>query len=224
VEQHFGVAADNVVIIEDGEVDEGEDEDIDLYREFLAFSDKDLSDPKEWAAFEESVDVDSMLDYFATQIYVGNADWRPDKNVRIWRSREVGENPYADGRWRFMLYDIEYSSGLYGFEEDDASHDHLTDALVNFPVFAAAMENDGFRARFVERIDQIGSENYSPERVVSLFGDYDEEWQPLMADCRNRFGLVPQMWDWQRDETVAFFGKRHDAIMAYVKAYDEARR
>ena len=33
----------------------------------------------------------------------------------MWKSMQVKENnPYADGKWRFILFDTEYSTNLYG--------------------------------------------------------------------------------------------------------------
>ena len=35
-------------------------------------------------------------------------DW-PGKNWSMWRTTKISEgNPYADGRWRFILYDMEF--------------------------------------------------------------------------------------------------------------------
>ena len=137
----YGVDADEVIIVENGEIEEGDDADITLYDELMAYAEKDLSDPAVFEAFCRVVDVESMADCFALRIYMGDGDWAPDRNNLIWRTRDAS---YNEGRWQYILYDTEYSSGLYGVEKTSAGFDHFTKALETFPLFAAAMRNPTF--------------------------------------------------------------------------------
>ena len=76
-EDHYGV--EDIVMIKEDELEEGEA--YDLYEDFKAMADLDLRDPENWALFKESVDIQSMADYFAAQIYIGNGDWLPTCNI-----------------------------------------------------------------------------------------------------------------------------------------------
>jgi len=76
---------------------------------------------KDDALFEEFsslVDIDSFMLYYAIQVYVSNTgDW-PHNNFKAWRyypdEDEIITNPYLDGKWRFIMFDTEFSLGLYG--------------------------------------------------------------------------------------------------------------
>ena len=58
----------------------------------------------------QMIDIQSYIDYMCAEIYISNVDW-PGNNYEMWRSASVTDRPYEDGRWRWMLYDTEFSSG-----------------------------------------------------------------------------------------------------------------
>ena len=84
VEEHYGVDKDNVVIIENGEVDEGEDSDLELYNELLDFfKNNDFSLAQTYEEAKKRIDVNEFAAYMSTELYIGNIDW-PGNNVKIW--------------------------------------------------------------------------------------------------------------------------------------------
>jgi hypothetical protein len=70
-----------------------------------------------FAKFCELVDIDNFMLYFAIQTYIDNHDW-PQNNMKMWRyfaeENEVITNDFNDGKWRFLMYDIEFALGIYG--------------------------------------------------------------------------------------------------------------
>lgn len=218
--QRYGVDPDEVVVVKEGEIEAGEDDDLALYEDFLAFGEADLSDPAEWKRFEQAVDVDSMLDYFATEIYIGNSDFKPDGNSELWRTRDTDDaNPHADGRWRFCIFDLEQSSGLYENKSALRSdYDSFALAVGRFPVFAAALKNPEFAQRFVERIDEMGRTDFAPEHVSSQLEAWATQWKPSVDSYRARFGGLSEYWDYYLTNLEGYFAERHDLILAHVKA------
>lgn len=140
IADHFDVDKDNVIIIEEGEVDEGKDADLSLYEELISYADKDMSDPNVYNDFCNIVDINSMLDYYATEIYIGNADWWLTRNTRIWRVRTPENESYGDGKWRWMFYDMEYSSSLYNQDETAYNYDSFTRAMAKDKLFCKCNE------------------------------------------------------------------------------------
>lgn len=68
-----------------------------------------ISDPEVYAQFEEMVDTESLIDLVLVNMYAGNWDFM-NNNVKMWRTAHVDpENPYADGKWRFCLHDLDFS-------------------------------------------------------------------------------------------------------------------
>ncbi len=185
---HYGVGRKNVIMVENGEIDEGTEEDLLLYQELKALSDADLTDPDEWDSFCKVADPVSLAHYFAAEIYIGNADFSEDHNYRLWRSRAKDGTAFGDGRWRWMLYDTEFSSGLYKLDMTAASYDHLRLAEDNFPFFASAMRNEEFRTLFEETIAEMESRTLAPETVSAALDENFEEWEKYYADYYLRFG------------------------------------
>lgn len=213
-----GIQKDNVVIIKEGELDEGVEADLLLYRELMEYAGQDLSDPRVWEEFTQLVDLESLADYFAAQIYIGNLDWREDKNIRLWRTRTPEHvNAFDDGRWRFLLYDTEYSSAIYRASNTDVSYNSFQAALENHTLFAAAMRNTQFQELFLKTIRELAREELSPERAKALLETCDARWQPLMTDHYKRFGDSSKSWARDMEGIRNYFDMRRDIIIGYVE-------
>ncbi len=203
---HFGT--DDVIMIKESEVDIGEDEDIAYYEELLSFADRDLADPDIWNLFKETVDIDSMADYFATEVYIGNYDLNMDTNFALWRSREKEEDrSFRDGRWRFVLYDTEFSSGIYGHSTTRAETDHLGMHMESFPIFAAAMKNREFRRKYNDSILRL-QEIFSDENVRESLQSYAAVYGPHMERYHVRFDQFYESYEKSIDVINSFFSAR----------------
>lgn len=86
----------------------------DYYDMMNTFVGKDLTDDALFGELCSRMDVDNFMLYYAINILVGNEDW-PSNNYKAYRY--FGENgspdDATDGRWRWLLYDSEFSLGLY---------------------------------------------------------------------------------------------------------------
>lgn len=212
VENHYGVA--DPLIIKEDQLDEGKESDFHLYEELVSFRDKDLSLDSDWEAFKQVMDVRSMADYFATEIYIANFDWRETKNTQLWRSTAVlPSNPYSDGRWRYMLFDTEFSSGLYGFEDTRPGSDTFAKAMKEHPLFAAAMGNPEFREMFKAAITEIARNNFEPRDVEEDLQAWAKRWKRYMPDYYARFGDTSWGWRPNLRATTLFFQRRSEYIL-----------
>ncbi len=216
LEEHFGIK--DCLIVKDGEFEDGNEEAFGLYDELNAFAGRDLNDPETWEQFKQTVDIQSMADYFAAEVYIGNYDFLPDKNFELWRSVTIEEgNPFADGKWRFMLYDTDYSSGLYRTDKTSVDRNSLRDVIDNQPVFAAAIQNPEFRRMFVESLKQIGTIDMAPERVERSLNEWKDVWADLLKDEYLRFGDYHNQFYWEIEEIKSYYRQRFGYIMTYVE-------
>ncbi len=209
IEENYGVNKDDVIIFKEGELDEGQDGDEALYEELQSFADKDFTDASIYEQFCQIMDIDSFADYYATEIYIANQDWGPGKNYELWRTRLTDPaNPYADGKWRYLLFDTEYSMGLYG--GTNASTKSFANALEKDPLFAAVMKNAAFREKFLATIKEIGSVNFKYETCVQKLDEYAGIYKPLMQDFQTRFYGKE---DWRREQ----FDSNVDTVKAFLR-------
>ncbi|MBE6852666.1 MAG: spore coat protein CotH [Ruminococcus sp.] len=189
IQYDYGVDNKDVVMIKKGELEEGEEADLALYEELCELIESDLSNEKNYQKLCEKVDIESFADYFAIVIYTANEDCMTigNNNWRIWRSRSVSDMPYQDGRWRFLLYDTEFSLGLYKGGENGRL-DSLKTALES-EWFGSLMKNRSFaelfEASLLETAERFKTENSFPvlESLASLYA-------PVAPDCFRRFGPV----------------------------------
>ena len=217
--EHYNLNKNNIIVVKEGEIDEGTKEDLKFYDELMEYAKKDLSDEKTYNEFKDIVDIQSMLDYFAIEIYIGNADWGEAngklKNTQLWRVREPEGTEYGDGKWRWSLYDTEYSSTLYGQEKTNVNYNTMKQAIDRQPLFKSAMNNEEFKSSFYETLKEIGKTNFNSNRVNELLDQYENKWKPYMNDYYKRFGDN----SFQRENSIVatkfFFNKRYDIITNY---------
>ncbi|MBQ5989471.1 MAG: CotH kinase family protein [Oscillospiraceae bacterium] len=132
IENNYNIDKNNVIIIETGkEVGEGEESDLALYEELINFAkNNDLSQASNYQQICNMIDVQNFIEYYCTQIFIANQDWMTnDNNYRTWRSRTTSDQPYEDGKWRWMLYDTEYSTSLYSMGGGTYTEDTLKIAM-----------------------------------------------------------------------------------------------
>jgi len=80
-----------------------------------SFYDKNLRNDAIFEEFEQLVDIDQLLVYYGLQTFLGNHDW-PNNNLKLWRytgPQEEGLAPELDGRWRYIVFDLDWILGLY---------------------------------------------------------------------------------------------------------------
>ena len=96
-------------------IDTDDHDEVEAIRHFNSFYTKDLTNESIFAEFNDLVDVDQLLLYYALQTYLGNHDW-PNNNIKRWRYTGPQEDdlvPELDGRWRYVVFDLDWILGLY---------------------------------------------------------------------------------------------------------------
>lgn len=180
---YYNVEQNNVIIIKDFMVANGIEQDLwDYYDMRDYISDNDMTDAELYDQVCRMIDVESCIDYYATMIYIArNNDW-PLSNEGCWRVRNPSPgNPYADGRWRWMLYDLN-SPGLVSTE-----HDTLNYVLEKDDMFASLWENPAFREALVERLFYVGQNCFAAEKVDAFIDDYMESMMPKLEKSWARY-------------------------------------
>lgn len=190
VEAHYGVDADNVYIVKKGEAktwsnggyaDIREENVIGAFDAYLttfrAFLSQDLSVKSNWEALAAAVDIESLIDYIAVQTYLCNMDWSFAQNIAVWRvadpAKEDPANPYADGKWRFVLYDLDFAAGSWNRIENWTgssltSYPHL-DEKTN--AFAQQMPFTGVSVASMTQIKNLMKSDAFVEGFVATFLD-----------------------------------------------------
>ena len=125
MENNYHVPKKDVAMIKEGENEEGPKEETDIFNHFCEnYSQKDLTDSKNYEDVKNFIDIDSMIEHYAAGIYLGTTDW-PGQNQGVWRNygKKIEGNIYGDGKWRFMTFDLDYTMGAgWGIKGPDANN------------------------------------------------------------------------------------------------------
>ena len=102
-----------IVIAKAGEIEDGPEDEFDNFNYFCGnYSKKDVANKDVYSEIKNYIDIDSLVELFANGLYISNLDW-PGNNDGEWKylGKPIEGNKYTDGKWRFFLYDIDYSMG-----------------------------------------------------------------------------------------------------------------
>ncbi|HOC33321.1 MAG TPA: CotH kinase family protein [Ruminococcus flavefaciens] len=193
IHNRYGYGKDNTVIIKNGDLEDGLQSDFDDYKELVKFvRNNDMSVRENYEKLGEMIDLQSMADYHASQIYINNQDVYGDawmNNTRMWKLRTPEDDAQGDGRWRYMLYDTEYSTYLYGRGGD---FDALKNAMFensDSVIFSKTLrQNKEFRELFLNTVMDLANLNYTKENTDKVIDNYYELYSPLMEEHVKRFG------------------------------------
>lgn len=186
LEHYYDVDRDNVMIVKNGDIEVGTAEDAVLYAEMVAFvenADMTVEENYEYAC--ELLDMQSLIEYFAAEIYIARErDW-PSSNYALWRTRSIGANEYEDGKWRWLLFDVNTSA----FNGNLIEHDTIAYARLKNDMFGNLWNNEKFREAFAETILNMSETIFRDELVLQKVSEYEEfMFEPVQKHHDRFFG------------------------------------
>jgi len=217
LERMYGAEEENIDLLTSRyTIKEGDNEH---YIEFINFMESsDLSDPDMMEIAETYMDLDNFLDYYSAQVYYGNSDW-PHNNIDFWRYR-TDYNPNApqglDGRWRWLLYDVDRSLGFSTLANFDMVEFILAEnsPVMNEPwpnlIFLNLMENQQFKYDFVNRILDHLNSAFTPERVSSVIDSLRAPLEPEIDEHISRWTYPSSRtgWNWNVSRMYTYADER----------------
>ena len=239
IEEYYDVPQDNVVIIKNGESRTDDPDDVLLYDEVVAFvAENDMSLEENYRKFEKMVDIQSLIDYYAIETYVGNSDAYKN-NYAVWRSRNPGISEYEDCRWRWLLFDLDDSCSM-NLGANTADIDSFVDGnwygnnpLNGDELFTALCANEEFRERFASAFMEVAENNFNYEDVSAKLWAMADKYKVAVIKSNNRFR--GEFWldeypgfegyeapydqdDYEKDIEIldAFFRDRTGYIVSYM--------
>ncbi len=186
--------------LDEGDLPEGVTDESYYFNDLINFFDShsSLKNQADYDEFIKLVDPQSVMDYFAIQVWINNKwDW-PGKNWSMWRTTTIDpENEYNDGRWRLMFYDMEFG-GVSGsgdcrtntIKEDNYKEKGLLDMNTNNPAvlcFAYLMTNEGFREEYNAKLLSLSEGIFSADNLNTRLDEFEAEYSPLYDQFFDRY-------------------------------------
>ena len=232
-EEKYLIPSDDVSVLKNNEVEDGPEEELISFQNFcLEYSKKNVSDSKIYEEINNFMDIDSFIELFATELYILNEDWTV-KNDGEWRNmgEKIEGNEYSDGKWRFIVFDIDKSMGKIKSAEFDTLNYtlSLTEKIPHVALFVNLLKNNkDFQNKFINVYCDYGNEVYSPNKVKNLINKYKEEMNDIMPSNLLRWADVAysenytyskQYFFESLDIISDFFERRHEYSYLHIQNF-----
>lgn len=184
---------------------------IEEYNElYNKFSQSDLTDDRTFEELCSFIDVYNYLEYFAIENYVANYDW-PTNNVKAYRyvsdTGEYKEGTVFDGRYRFLLFDVDYAFSLTTQHDSVGIYWYMPtlERIMsdNAPLFRALMEREDCRQYFVnytcDLINHAMSGSHVAETVDSMHNSRYAELYHMLEETDI---VTNSIWTWESEENL----------------------
>ncbi len=238
VEAHYGVDKDDVYTVKNAS-EANSEEALTAYSEMYSLlTSGDLTDAAVYERLCGMVDMQSLIDLYCIQMYLDNGDFSMQQNITAWRAAPAAldpDNPYADGKWRFVLYDLDYAMDgpaqtSEAWKRDTFSvtpkNSKLGDPFLRWASVINLMKNQTFKNRFVTSFMDIVNVNYHYQsRVKDVMEARVELLYPCVLPYLRRFnyknsgGTVRAASAWSsrlKEKQIAFMENRADVIVGYM--------
>ena len=216
-ETHYGLDPDEIDLLKaDNSVSAGSAVDYVALMNWI--ESRSLESTENYAYVESQIDVDNFINYMQTEMYANNRDW-PGNNLKKWR----GTNPKT--KWKWFLYDMDFGMGNEYSKFKNNIFEFATaedgDSWPNGPEYTLLLrkllENDGFRAAFVNRMATLLQMNFESSRVLARINAMMSEIESEIPRDQKRWGLSASRMEKQLSSIKSFAKARPGVV------YDELR-
>ena len=196
IEKNYLIPSKSVSLIKDNELEEGPEEEVTKFKEFCKeYSKKDLASDAIYKEIEDYINLDSLIELYASEIYISNNDW-PGKNDGEFRNigDKIEGNEYADGKWRFIILDLDYSMNLSFVDIDRFNYSYSrkdSAEIVSF-FFDLLQNNKNLQNKFVNTFCDYANEVCNPTKVNEVLKKIrEDDVIETLTDSQKRWGRCP---------------------------------
>ncbi len=214
---HYNIDPDSIDLLENDKfVIHGS---ADAYRSMLDYlRTTDMTREEAFPPLAGMMDVDSYIDYTLLQLFGANTDW-PGNNIKYWRPQ------HEDGRFRWLLFDTDFSFGLYsGSTYDKNMMDFaLQENGPNWPnpawsteLFRLITQNPQFRRRFSNRAVVHLNRNLGGPHVLALLDSLQNKIATEIGRHHQRWNRDFGIWQWGISVMREFAEYRSPYLLAHI--------
>ena len=161
---NFGYDDEEIDMFENSTFTNGTDE---VYNRLVQLS-ENINQAGVYDEVKKLLDIDEFTNYMAAELYVGNDDW-PENNVKGYRSQ-------ADGRFRFVCFDVDYAFNAWG---------RRLSSLDNFgyvkmvKLFKNLFKHDEYRKKFIDTFCIMAGSVFEKNRATAIVNEMADAMRPM---------------------------------------------
>ena len=220
----YGVDTENLDMLEiswDGPPEYDEGDSIHYQNMYNFITTNNMADPNNYNQAIQYFDPDNLVDYQASETFIGNIDW-PQNNVKLWRTRNdySPTAPYGqDGRWRWILYDTDRSLGeVVNYENQDIEyHTNKPENLM----FKKLLENNIFKNAFINRYADLLNSAFKPSYSMPLYSSLKSIYAPEIPAHIERWENLTDLNEWEKQCNIVntYIENRSVSIYDQIKRF-----
>ncbi len=161
---NFGYDDDTIDMFENSTFANGTDE---VYNQLVALS-ENINQAGVYDEVKKLLDIDEFTNYMAAELFLGNDDW-PENNVKGYRSQ-------ADGRFRFVCFDLDYAFNAWGHRLSSLN-DYENVKMVK--LFKNLLKHDEYRKKFIDTFCIIAGSVFEKERATAIVNELADAMRPM---------------------------------------------
>src|SRR5699024_5183108 len=184
----------------------------------------DMTTNENLSYVEEKIDLDNFLHYVAYQIYYTNTD-SLSNNMMIWRkdTEYVEGAPVGhDGRWRWMLFDLDWGMGFWihnslNYEGEIVEFNMIEHVLKDeqrMSLFRNLMDNEQAKERFIKIMMTLLDENFETNHVKGKIDELAGNIQPEIPRSIKRWENIESVETWEENvQALHDFAERRPQVV-----------
>lgn len=183
----YGLEPEDVMMIKAGNAVTDPEETAGAYQYMLSvITECDLFYDDTYALAGELVDIQSLIDYCCINLYLDNRDVAFGYNTALWRTTQE-ETPYSDGKWRYMLYDLDECIFPDSNVRENRENWMAEHPLMMEPAVLSLLDNESFRRQFCISFMDIANTTFSYERIHSMLAEWSALYHIQTVKDHQRF-------------------------------------
>lgn len=165
----------------------------------------DLSKNENFEYIKERVDLDSLIDWFANQVYTSNRDLANDRCYKV-----------DGGKWKWVLYDTDW-----GFYHHDGSYFlvNTTRYVGTGDLLRALFKNKTFCDMYIKRFAYLLKNVYTYENVCKYCDIFVSILENEMPENCKKWGGSVEKWQSHVKSIKAFTETRYDELVKQTKDF-----
>ena len=197
--------------VDDKDIDLLEEQDVVVEGSFAEFDamelyvlNNDLANDQTLEVASGYFDTKNLVDYFACQTILNNADW-PWNNLKFWRERRTG------AKWRYIIFDLDVVLGGVNFIPSDFKNlgrvlGEYGEGNRHVEIFKRFLANAEFKRYFINRYNDLLNTTFHPNELSKALQSNHE----LVVD------ELPQHWArWDGDEERYY--RKYDTCFTHIQ-------
>ena len=236
IAKNYLLSKDKIVLGKANKYQNGPEEEFNNFNYFCGnYSEKDVSNATIYSKIKNYIDMDSFVDLFATGLYIANSDW-PGNNDGEWKyvDEPIEGNKFSDGKWRFIIYDLDYSMSSPNSNSFMSAERKSKYAYVR--LYLNLVKNSSeFKHKLVNTVCDYANNVYDDETVNNLIEKYREECTDMVANSQLRwssknyksvlegFSSCKTSYFKALDSLKYFYANRPSFMYSHMKEYMELK-